>query len=113
MKKYLGAICCALMISIIGIIGVKAGYFVGPDKSLYVTAVTKTFSIEGTIANDSAQHYKKIYAQSGSQGSWSDLVAPTVHSVSKKDTRAIWEDDTAFLNPCWKVNATDPLSCAS
>lgn len=113
MKKYLAVICCATLLSLVGFVAVKAGYYTGPNNSLYVTANAGVLWIEGTLANDSAQHYKKIYAQAGTQGSWSSLVAPSVHSVTQKDTRAIWEEDIAFLNPCWKVSSSDVLTCRS
>src|SRR5574344_2864931 len=111
MKKYLAAICCIFLFTIAGYVTVKAGYYVGPNNSLYVSANAGWLWTEGTIANDSEQHYKQMFAQTGNEGSWSSIVAPAIHSVTQRDSRAIWEPDTAFLKPCWKVNSTDSMTC--
>lgn len=111
MKKYLAVICCAVLLSVAGFITVKAGYFTGPNNSLYVTANGGWLWIEGTLSNDSAQHYKQIYAQIGNSGSWSILVERTTHSVTQRDTRGMFETDDSFLRPCWKVNKGDSLTC--
>ncbi|MEG2322108.1 MAG: hypothetical protein RSB71_01280 [Bacilli bacterium] len=113
MKKYLAVICCGLFLLIAGYITVKAGYYVGPNNSLYVSSKAGWLWLEGTISNDSAQHYKQMFTQNGNQGSWSAIVAPSVHEVTQKDSRAIWEPDTAFLRPCWKVNAGDSMTCGN
>ena len=113
MKKYLTIVCCAMLISAVGFVAVKAGYYTGPNNSLYVTATAGWNWLEGTLANDSAQHYKKIFVQDGNEGTWSDLVPPTTHSVTHRDKRGLFDKDYSMMNPCWKVNASDPLSCRS
>ena len=111
MKKYLITICCALVVAIAGYSNVRAGYYVGPNNALYVTANTGVLWVEGKLANNNAELYKKIYVQAGTEGSWSGVGAPAVHEISHTDYRGIFEDDIAFLNPCWKVNAGDSFTC--
>ena len=113
MKKYLTIICCAMLLSIVGFTVVRAGYYTGPNNSLYVTTAVGSNWLEGTLSNDTAQHYKKIYVQAGSEGSWSALVPPTTHSVTQRDTKRLFDRDYLMVNPCWKVNESDPLSCRS
>ena len=104
MKKYLGVICCiALISSIAGVVVARAGYYTGPNNSLYMSANAGTLWVEGTLANDSARHYKQVYAQAGKQGSWSKMVEPSVHSVTQRDSRGVFEPDNAYLKTCWKV----------
>lgn len=113
MKKYLTVIFCAALISIAGFTAVKAGYFTGPNNSLYVEVTGGWNWSKGTLSNDSEQHYKKIYVQLGNQGSWSSLVSPSTHSVSQKDTKGLFEKDYAFVNPCWKTSSDGNLICRS
>lgn len=113
MKKYLTVICCAVFLSVAGFITVRAGYYTGPNNSLYAEATSGWNWLEGKLSNDSAQYYKQVYVQLGNEGSWSSLASPSTHSVSKRDTQGLFERDYAFMNPCWKVNSTANLSCRS
>lgn len=113
MKKYLFVVFGAFLISIAGIVNAKAGYFTGPNNSLYVDVVGGSNWIEGTLSNDSAQHYKQIYVQLGGEGTWSDLVTPNTHSVTQRDYRKLFDKDYSKVVHCWKVNKNDALSCRS
>ena len=110
MKRYLIAICCVTIVSVIGIAVVKAGYYTGPNNSLYVEVDFGWLSMTGTLSNDSAQHYKLIYVQYGSEGTWSGIVNPEVHSVSQTDKKDLFEINDAFANPCWRDGSLEPGS---
>ncbi len=113
MKKYFAVICCAMVLSIFGAGLVKAGYGCGPNKnSLWMTASAGSNWVEGTLSNYKEDLYKKVYSQSGSSGSWSSLVAPSVHSVTHKNKSSLFDKDYAETKPCWKVKQSDSLSCA-
>lgn len=96
-----------------GVFIVKAGYYTGPNNSLYADATAGWNWLEGSLANDSEQHYKQIYVQDGDEGSWSDLVSPSTHSVSHRDYRGLFDTQYSMMKPCWKVNASDSLTCRS
>ena len=112
MKRYLIAICCVTVVSVIGIAAVKAGYYTGPNNSLYVDVVFESnSSMTGTIYNDTARHHKQIYVQYGKSGSWSIIVDPDVHSVSQTDKKGfLFDSDDAFTNPCWRDGSLEPGS---
>ena len=111
MKKYLTVICCAVFLSVAGFVAVRAAYYTGPRNSLYVETRTGWLWSEGTLSNDSEQHHKKLYVQVGNEGSRSTLVDPSVHSVTHKDSKGLFEKDFAMINPCWKDKPIDPLVC--
>ena len=115
MKRYLIAICCVTIVSVIGIAAVKARYYTGPNNSLYVDVVFESnSSMTGTLHNDSAQHYKQIYVQYGNEGKLSNLAQPAEHYVSETDKRGLlFDSDTAFTNPCWRDGSIEsgPMTC--
>lgn len=110
MKRYLIAICCVTIVSVIGIAAVKAGYYTGPNNSLYVDIVFgSSTSMTGTIYNDTARHHKQIYVQYGNEGKWSEEVGPNVHHVSVTDKKGLlFDSDDAFTNPCWRDGSLEP-----
>lgn len=113
MKKYLIAVCGTFLLSMAGLILVKAGYYTGPNNSLYVSTNTGWLWLEATLSNNTEEHWKTVYVQEGDEGSWSAFVEPSVHSVTHRDSRGILESQYSYVNPCWKFSEYGSRSCRS
>lgn len=114
MKKYLVVISLGLLLSIAGAISVKAGYATGPDKKQYMTAKAGFLWIEGTLSNyhPTDHYYKRVYAEAGNSGTFSDWALPSTHSITRRDSRNIFEPDNAMTKPCWKYSSSGNQICA-
>lgn len=111
MKTYNKIIFFTLAACLIAIGLVKAGYFCGPNDSLYMETRSGWKWLEATLSNDSAQHYKRVYVQSGNNGSYSWWVKPEDHSVTHKENAGLFDKDYAFANPCWKLSPNGEMIC--
>lgn len=87
---------------------VFAGYFFGPGNAFYMEAAAGTGLqgkwVEGTMSVANAEGYlysKRVWAQSGAEGSYSAWYGPSIHSVTHRDYGS-FTNDYALVRGEWK-----------
>ena len=107
MKKYFAATCLTIALLFVGM-GIALAYSIGPNKLFLIEPSTGTsfkgLWVEATMKNNATPSWnyeKRVFAQSGKSGSWSNWVSKDIYSVTHRDYGS-FTDDTAYTTGEWR-----------
>lgn len=108
MKKQIMMTVVTLAVALVATSTVLAGYYFGPGNAFYMEAAAGVGLqgkwVEGTMSSANAEGYlysKRVWAQSGAEGSYSAWHGPSIYSVTHRDYGS-FTNDYAAVKGEWK-----------